>query len=503
MIEWMRAATADTTAVCPVCSAHTGHTTALVVDNLFVPGDRLHFVRCRTCDSLWVREGNLVEYTDQNAITPQHARHYLHVGAGIDFMVRPLERVRVNKSQSLLDVGCGYGFTLDYWRAVTGSSAIGVEPSGYGRMGRDQLGADIHDCYLADVAELRDRLFDVVYSSEVIEHVADPAAFLVELRQCMAADGVVVLTTPSAEYVNQDAEPSVILAVLSPGLHKLLFSAPALEQLLKRVGFGYVQVEVHGERLVAFAANGPLHITDGAAAHGRYVEYLMKRADAPALPTDLHLGLAFRAFKELVNDGRMMEATRYRDIYADLVKQSSGLDALSGVAGVMASRDANHFATYAAQLPYCHGVFLFYLAMHCRHSGDGLREAAGLFETAEQVLAASIDMAPEYFQEAATLVSLARFERGSALLAAGDRDRAIGCFDELINRTNQARFSGAAPTEPRLRLRAIQQRGIAYLQLGKQQNARDDFAVVLASAAASVADREQAQQLLCQVAQLT
>jgi SAM-dependent methyltransferase len=500
MITWNCNAAATTTAVCPMCSARTAHAPVCTVENLFVPRDRLHFCRCSNCDGLWVHEGVLFEYTDHNAITADHARHYLHVGAGIDFMVRPLERVRTDGRQSLLDVGCGYGFTLDYWRATAGGTAVGIEPSGYGRMGRDQLGADIHDEYLADVPELRDRRFDIVYSSEVIEHVADPVAFLAELRRHLSPSGVMVLTTPSAEYVHPNASPSVILAVLSPGLHKFLFSARALDELLNRVGFRHVLVEVHQERLVAFASDHPLRLGRADDARERYVGYLAERAAHPELDPDLRVGLAFRTFKELVNDGRMTEASHYRDMYADLVRHSLGLDALSGPAAVRAAHEAKQFSTYAAHLPYCHGIFLFYLAMQGRHSGMNLVAVANLFQEAEEVLATSVDVAPVFFQEAATLVWLARFERGSALLAAGEREHAIECLDGVIEQEGRSATARPLLRDEVLRIRAMHQRGIAHLQLGRKRRAHEDFTAVIAAAETPAGEWGQASELLLQIA---
>lgn len=93
MIEWSQPAFSETEGKCPVCSAEKNHAPVLTVDNLFEAGNQLHFSRCSACGSLFVRKGKWFEYTDNNAIGDEHLRHYLHVGAGIDSMVRPLDRV--------------------------------------------------------------------------------------------------------------------------------------------------------------------------------------------------------------------------------------------------------------------------------------------------------------------------------------------------------------------------------------------------------------------------
>jgi 2-polyprenyl-3-methyl-5-hydroxy-6-metoxy-1,4-benzoquinol methylase len=479
LIEWSQPAFSETEGKCPVCSAEKNHAPVLTVDNLFEAGNQLHFSRCSACGSLFARKGKLFEYTDNNAIGDEHLRHYLHVGAGIDSMVRPLDRVFRQRGESLLDVGCGFGFTLDYWKTMTGGRAVGIEPSGYGKMGSAQLGVEIYNQYLDEVSDLRGERFDIVYSSEVIEHVPDPTAFLREMRARLLGNGILVLTTPNADYVNREASPIMLLATLSPGLHKFLFSAKALQKLLLDVGFLRVRVEVHRERLVAFASEQPLEIDDEKKSRCRYIKYLEKRVEDSALPVDLRLGLSFRAFKELVNDGKMKEGNRYRDIYAKATAEAIGLDALNGRTCINAAKETVNFITYFKHLPYCQGVFLFYLAMHARHSEKSYQDTARLFEAAAFVLSESVKLAPEHFQEAATLVWLARFECGNALLAAGDRDAAIKCFDNIIQQPTESLYN--PESDKLVQLRSCLQRAIANLQLGKVEQARADLTKVKTS----------------------
>ena len=174
---------------CVACGAVGRHQPVLSLTSPYATGDIIRFVRCGACSSLIAAAGRFIEYTD--GLDPAVWRHYLHIGAGIDFMVRPIERICADgTAPSLLDVGCGFGFTLDYWRRMTGAEVEGVEPSEYGRMGRDMLGVPIHIADLSDVPALRERRFEIVFSSEVIEHVRDPAAFIRELRSHLTPGGL-------------------------------------------------------------------------------------------------------------------------------------------------------------------------------------------------------------------------------------------------------------------------------------------------------------------------
>ena len=56
----------------------------------------------------------------------------------------------------------------------------------------------------AEAVELTGRTFDLVVSTEVIEHVDDPLDFLAELRRFVADGGVVIVTTPRAEAIHPD-----------------------------------------------------------------------------------------------------------------------------------------------------------------------------------------------------------------------------------------------------------------------------------------------------------
>lgn len=98
-----------------------------------------------------------------------------------------------------LDVGCGAGLLTEplarLGAAVTGLDAapenIAAASTHAGRQG---LAID----YRATPVERLDQSgFDLVTSMEVIEHVADPAAFVCALGEKLAPDGLLILSTPN------------------------------------------------------------------------------------------------------------------------------------------------------------------------------------------------------------------------------------------------------------------------------------------------------------------
>ena len=488
---------------CLACGAAGPHEPAVSVTNPFVAGDVIRFARCRACGSL-TAAGRLLEYTDDDGLDPEIWRHYLHVGAGIDFMVRPLERVRrEGAAPSLLDVGCGFGFTLDYWRRMTGGEVAGVEPSGYGRMGREMLGLPIQLAYLSEANALRGRRFDLVFSSEVIEHVPDPAAFLQELRGHLAPGGTLILTTPRAEFVRPENTGSVLLSVLSPGLHKLLFSARALEAALRDAGFAAVRVEEQSERLIAFAADVALTLLPpNEDLSERYLEYLLWRAEVADQPADLKLGFRFRAAKELVNRGRAQEAAPQAEAFEALVRQQYGYDPLDSASVRSRVLPAASLAEYGQVAPFCLGPFLYYRAMLERRGGDALR-AADLFGLAFEVLGHAVEITPIFAQEAASLVWLARMEQGCALLVGERRDEAIAVFDSIPATAEAA--EGAlrfGVLTPQAGARTAFERAVALLQLRRYAEAIAGFGLALAAPGGTPEMRAHAHQLLMEASDI-
>lgn len=107
--------------------------------------------------------------------------------------LRPFEGLRV------LDIGCGGGLVSEPM-ARMGAQIVGVDASSrnveIARIHARQGGLDID--YRAGTAEslqAAGERFDVVLNLEVVEHVADPAAFLASCAALVAPGGAMVVAT--------------------------------------------------------------------------------------------------------------------------------------------------------------------------------------------------------------------------------------------------------------------------------------------------------------------
>jgi 2-polyprenyl-6-hydroxyphenyl methylase/3-demethylubiquinone-9 3-methyltransferase len=101
--------------------------------------------------------------------------------------------------KTALDVGCGAGLLAEPL-ARLGATVTGIDATpeviAVARAHAEAMGFAI-DYRAGDVQQL-DGKFDLVTCMEVIEHVADPAAFLKALAERLAPGGLLILSTPNA-----------------------------------------------------------------------------------------------------------------------------------------------------------------------------------------------------------------------------------------------------------------------------------------------------------------
>jgi SAM-dependent methyltransferase len=152
----------------------------------------------------------------------------------------------VRPGDRALDLGCGEGlFTAELARA--GTSALGVEvaPAALRRAQAQHAGLEFRLAPIEGPLPLEDNSFELVWASEVIEHVADTAGWLSEVRRVLAPGGRLLLTTPSHGRlrlalggIERFSEPL--------GDHLHLYTRRSLEALLRQFGFAEVHVRAVG-----------------------------------------------------------------------------------------------------------------------------------------------------------------------------------------------------------------------------------------------------------------
>src|SRR6202050_2997593 len=153
--------------------------------------------------------------------------------------------------ERVLDVGCAEGrFAAELARA--GADVVGVdvaeEPLRRARARHPEL-----DLRLVDEEGqwgLQDASFDAVWAGEVIEHVADTAAWLSELRRVLRSGGLLLLSTPDhgrLRMLGWALIPRAFATHFDPRSDHLRFYTPrSLSELLEDFGFQDVAVRRAG-----------------------------------------------------------------------------------------------------------------------------------------------------------------------------------------------------------------------------------------------------------------
>jgi 2-polyprenyl-6-hydroxyphenyl methylase/3-demethylubiquinone-9 3-methyltransferase len=157
----------------------------------------------------------------------------------------------VAAGERVLDVGCGEGrFTVELARA--GAHAVGIdvaeEPLRRARARHPELDLRL----IADERswQLEDAGFDVVWAGEVIEHIADTATWLSEIRRVLRSGGSLILSTPShgrLALMRLALSRRAFAGHFDPRSdHLRFYSRETLTQLIREFGFERIEVRSAG-----------------------------------------------------------------------------------------------------------------------------------------------------------------------------------------------------------------------------------------------------------------
>jgi len=119
--------------------------------------------------------------------------------------------------KSAADVGCGAGLLAEPL-ARLGAAVTGIDAAAENIAAAREhaLGQGLEIDYRVGGAEALDGRFDLVTSLEVVEHVAEPAAFVGALAAAVAEGGLLILSTP-----NRTAWSRLIMIGLGEGMGRI------------------------------------------------------------------------------------------------------------------------------------------------------------------------------------------------------------------------------------------------------------------------------------------
>tara|TARA_Y100000590_G_scaffold470606_1_gene666836 strand:+ start:796 stop:1686 length:891 start_codon:yes stop_codon:yes gene_type:complete len=150
---------------------------------------------------------------------------------------------------SLLDLGCGEGFTLKHY-ADLGWQVQGID---FSKAGVKKQNPEMRDyVYVGDIYETinryqnENRSYDVVYLTNVLEHVLDPIELLKNLKSIVTRGGILVVTVPNdgsdlQEYCFASSKISERFWIVLPD-HISYFTYESLQSITENTGWNSADI---------------------------------------------------------------------------------------------------------------------------------------------------------------------------------------------------------------------------------------------------------------------
>jgi SAM-dependent methyltransferase len=373
-------------AVCPVCGFTGAVAKLLEID--YRPPDAEHFFTlqiCPACTARFVDNPETMDYATDLLIEIGWHVYQIQLGAGVWPIAAPLTRVDKPAGARILEIGGAYGFGLDFGIRARGWTGEGFDPSPLAAFGAGELGLLVVQDYF-EAKDLHRGPYDVIVATEVIEHIAAPPEFLALMRRAIAADGVLVMTTPDAARIAPDLPSGQLMPLLSPGAHLVLQTAESLQHALIAAGFSHVRIVRDGMSLVAYASAAPFGLSaDMAAGRAMYRDYLLARSRLTAPESDLLLGFAGRGLFEAASEGDLAAADVAWETLLPAVQGRFGMD-LATLERLPAAASRASLAELGRLMPLGLGMILFGRAMRLLAGGADRRPMIRLLDLAVEAI---------------------------------------------------------------------------------------------------------------------
>lgn len=150
---------------------------------------------------------------------------------------KAISYVGQTQGKRVLDVGVGKGLLLN---GLRGCEKLGVDIAPeYLRYIKEGNGIEV----MAAVAEhlpFKAQAFDVIFLTDILEHVLDVADVLYQARETLRYDGKVMIRVPDDEDLRKYGEGKYDFA------HLRSFDRKSLSYILRRCGFKVMRVEYDG-----------------------------------------------------------------------------------------------------------------------------------------------------------------------------------------------------------------------------------------------------------------
>jgi GT2 family glycosyltransferase/SAM-dependent methyltransferase len=291
----------------------------------------------------------------------------------IQQMIRKRTPLGGSHTAAVLEIGCSYGLFLDMARFLAGWKVVGIDPHLCARMGGVDLGLEII-AGIVQEAKIEEQ-FDVVIANQVIEHDQDVRSFLNPIPGLLKPGGFVLIITPDASIPDLGAD-------YFPLAHTVLLSPRALSMLLTEAGLAHQHFFKFSfmNQMAVVAGKEPLaddfSIQPDSSAMQDWLRvtriYLEARTHSKRLPASLSVGLNFRLFELLVNQGEYRQAAKVLSALEDSMgtnRPASRSEFVRRQVEQMTARTT--LLAYGGAGPCCFAPYLYYKGMlHLNYTLD-------------------------------------------------------------------------------------------------------------------------------------
>lgn len=250
-------------------------------------GFPLVYVVCRDCGLLFANP-----YYDAASLDRFYASHYASIygrtarpdkmfraererGRRVTKLLKHHARAPGRKFASCLDIGCSHG------------GFLAALPSAWARVGYDYdeslfdigraYGLELHPITTLDDEK---RQFDVVMANQVLEHTAEPVAFLRRMAGFLAPGGVIYIEVPG---LRAPSAAHIDVKLMFKNAHRWMFEAGTFQAVAACAGLKCVYLD---EEVQALLIPGAADERSNVNSAHRTLDYLATRgATGPARPS--------------------------------------------------------------------------------------------------------------------------------------------------------------------------------------------------------------------------
>lgn len=240
------------TIFCPVCGHHVRH-----INYIYLNGSRVsYFYSCRRCSFIFAKPEMIARLSDRQMDSVSDAEMFhstllkrLYTSFILDTEVKKLKKYQLSKTRTMLDVGCGTGWTSHVY-SQKGFDVTGVEPSSVrANIAKEKYGLKIINEYVENLPQ--QNRFNNVVLRHFLEHISDPKSVVLKLKDLIETNGIILIIVPNinslGRYLFDDKWDWVL------PIHCSFFSPKSIRTLLGCSGFDVLE---------SYQTPSPLYFTE-------------------------------------------------------------------------------------------------------------------------------------------------------------------------------------------------------------------------------------------------